>query len=423
MTQSSTDTADPSPLPSPKERRRLREAKALSEEQVARAVGVTPATVRAWESGRTSPQGRKRETYAKLICPDGAGGTEPQDAVERAPGHSARDARTGPSGPTKRSPSPPQPSPSPAPVPPPPPSPPSGRAPAGTGSVRSVAPAPIPGGADTPSRTAAEAFDELYARNAGALFRQTFLLTGRRNLAGESVERAFEQAWHRWPEVAVDRDPAGWVRAAAYEYAVSPWHQLRRAHRQVDPPPDAPGPRALLQALLDLPSSYRRTLLLHDGVGLDLPDTAAETEASTPAAAGRLRNARAAVTDRIPGLALPPDPAGQSALLREQLGALALTQPMAALPAARAIRAGSEHRAVLWTRAAIGFMVLLLGLAAIVTLTAPARYETPSAPAERVGGVAPRSGPQRLSPHDLKVHRNLSEEVVHGRARLVPQPR
>lgn len=36
------------------------------------------------------------------------------------------------------------------------------------------------------------------------------------------MERAFQLAWHRWPEVAVDRDPAGWVRATAYEYALSP---------------------------------------------------------------------------------------------------------------------------------------------------------------------------------------------------------
>ncbi|NEE31588.1 DNA-directed RNA polymerase sigma-70 factor, partial [Streptomyces sp. SID7982] len=114
------------------------------------------------------------------------------------------------------------------------------------------------------------------------------------------VERAFELAWQRWPEVAVDRDPAGWVRAAAYEYAMSPWHRLRRTHRHPDAPPTEPGKRALFDALLDLPPAYRRTLLLYDGVGLDLPETAAETEASTPAAAGRLMTARAAVAERLP---------------------------------------------------------------------------------------------------------------------------
>ncbi|WP_257133359.1 DNA-binding transcriptional regulator, partial [Streptomyces sp. ms184] len=72
MTRSTTDEAAVPPLPSPKERRRLREAKSLSEEEVAAAVGVTRATVRSWETGRTSPRGRKRALYAKLIAPEPA---------------------------------------------------------------------------------------------------------------------------------------------------------------------------------------------------------------------------------------------------------------------------------------------------------------------------------------------------------------
>ncbi|MFG3473263.1 RNA polymerase sigma factor [Streptomyces sp. NPDC047982] len=138
------------------------------------------------------------------------------------------------------------------------------------------------------SKAAIEAFDTLYARCATALFHQTFLLTGRRRLALESVARAFALAWERWPEVVADHDPVGWVRAAAYEYALSPWHRLRRTHRAVDPPPGEPGARALLDSLLALPPSYRRTLVLHDAVGLTLAETAAETEASTPATASRL---------------------------------------------------------------------------------------------------------------------------------------
>ncbi|MFV5998148.1 helix-turn-helix domain-containing protein [Streptomyces sp. NPDC056231] len=397
MTQGATDTAS-FPLPSPKELRRLREAKSLSEEQVAAAVGVTPATVRSWEAGRASPRGRKRVAYAKLI---GTGGTEARGTSESPPSG----ARGKSAGLTKPSSSP---------------------APAAAGTSAGAAETaqtdePSAGnrqGAPVPAITPAEAFDALYSKNAAALFRQTFLLTGRRNLSREAVERAFEQAWQRWPEVAVDRDPAGWVRAAAYEYAVSPWHQLRRAHRHPDPPPAAPGSGALLEALLDLPPSYRRTLLLYDGVGLDLPETAAETEASTPATASRLRNARAAVAEQVPELAETSWPAGQSALLQEQLGALALTQPVAAMPTAHAIRDGSEHKARLWTRAAIALTALIAGIALITMVTSPAQYGSP--PAERVGGVPPRSGPQRLTPQDLTLQKKLREELVRGPARLVP---
>ncbi|TXS20676.1 helix-turn-helix domain-containing protein, partial [Streptomyces sp. ms191] len=67
MSRSAADSASAASLPSPKERRRLREARALSEDQVAEAVGVTRATVRSWETGRTDPRGRKLEAYVKLL--------------------------------------------------------------------------------------------------------------------------------------------------------------------------------------------------------------------------------------------------------------------------------------------------------------------------------------------------------------------
>ncbi|WP_449344831.1 sigma factor-like helix-turn-helix DNA-binding protein, partial [Streptomyces narbonensis] len=155
-----------------------------------------------------------------------------------------------------------------------------------------------------PGLTPAEAFDALYAYAAPGLVHQTYLLTGRRRLSRESVEYAFHHAWEHWPEVAVDPDPVGWVRAASYEYALS-WHRFRRAHKHPDSPPAEANRRALLGALLELPPPYRRTVLLYDGLGLDLPETAAETEASTPAAANRLLHARTVLGKRIPELAEP----------------------------------------------------------------------------------------------------------------------
>ncbi|WP_327709317.1 helix-turn-helix domain-containing protein [Streptomyces sp. NBC_00464] len=443
MTQSTTGTAAAHPLPSPKERRRLREAKSLSEEQVAAAVGVTRATVRAWETGRTSPRGRKREAYARLI---GTGVTrstsrpstvKPATPNNRSRAAAARRARSaeaakaaGNGASTSTGSSAPK-SAGPAATPPPKtrqptpveatgsdamdPTEPGTTAPAATASVTEA------DGADGAGPSPAEAFDALYRHTAAALYRQTYLLTGRRALSREAVGKAFEQAWQRWPEVAVDRDPVGWVRAAAYEYAMSPWHRLRREHRRPDPPPEAPGPRALLEALLALPPSYRRTLLLHDGVGLGLPETAAETEASTPAAAGRLVNARAAVAEQLPELADPPAPDGRSALLREHLGALALAQPTSSLPVPDLIRTGSERKAQLWTRAAIAFTVLLIGLTLITLATAPTRYETPRSPAQRVEGVPPLGGPQKLTPQDKKLQKKLGSELGRGPGRLVPR--
>ncbi|MEV1090606.1 helix-turn-helix domain-containing protein [Streptomyces microflavus] len=406
MTRSTTDEAAAPPLPSPKERRRLREAKSLSEEQVAEAVGVTRATVRSWETGRTSPRGRKRALYAKLIAPD----PEPVPATRpKAVRRKERPERPAPAAVAPTSAREPVPTGSPVPA--------SASAP----PVPASAPPPPEAEPAAPRLSPDEAFDALYAHSAPGLVRQTYLLTGRRSLARESVERAFQLAWHRWPEVAVDRDPAGWVRAAAYEYAMSPWHRLRRVHRHPDAPPSEPARRALFEALLDLPPAYRRTLLLYDGVGLDLPETAAETEASTPAAAGRLEVARAAIVERLPELAAAASPAERSELLQDRLGGLARAEHVPAPSPARTVRTGSEDKARLWTRAAIAFVALLIGATALTLHTAPTHYEQPLSPPERVGGVPPRGGPQKLTPQDLKLQKVLKEQLAHGPERLVPR--
>ncbi|MGW0787221.1 helix-turn-helix domain-containing protein [Streptomyces sp. NPDC002911] len=388
MTRNSTGPAPAASLPSPKERRRLREARALSEEQVAKAVGVTPATVRAWERGRASPRGRRRAAYARLI-----GCAEHRPAPD-APAQVA----PAPDGPAPDAPAPDAPAPG--------EDAPGGNTPAG----------PVPQPRD--GLTAEEAYDVLYSRTAPGLTLQMYLLTGRRKLAREAVEHAFRVVWHRWPEVARDRDPAGWVRSVSYEYAMSPWHRLRRSHRRADALPKDPARGALLDALLGLPPSHRRTLLLHDGVGLGLPETAAETEASTPATAGRLMNARAAVAERLPELA---EPGGRPALLHERLGELALLEEVPAPPPAAAVRAGSERLARLWTRAALCFGVLLIGTTAFTLHTAPDQYEQPLAPAQRVGGVSLPAGPEKLTPQDLKLQESLKGELMHGPERLVPR--
>ncbi|MEU9064877.1 helix-turn-helix domain-containing protein [Streptomyces sp. NPDC048430] len=425
MTRSATGPAPAAPLPSPKERRRLREARALSEEQVAAAVGVTPATVRAWETGRTSPRGPRRTAYARLIgCDEHR--PAPPPSVE-ATGSSTMSPTEPGTGTTPDTPTPGKPflhTPTPkAPVL----GVPAQDVPAqdvptqGGSAPRTTAPdAHDPAPQPRPALTAEEAYDALYGRTAPGLTRQMYLLTGRRKLAREAVEHAFRIAWQRWPEVARDRDPAGWVRAASYEYAMSPWHRLRRTHRRPDALPEDPARRALLDALLGLPPVYRRTLLLHDGVGLGLPETAAETEASTPATASRLLNARAAVAERLPGTVESTEPGGRPAL-HDRLGALAVAEEVPEPPPAPAVRAGSERIAELWTRAALCFGVLLIGTTAFTLYTAPTQYEQPLAPAERVGGVLPRGGPEKPTPQDLKLQKSLRGELTHGPERLVPR--
>ncbi|MFI8834894.1 telomere-associated protein Tap [Streptomyces afghaniensis] len=59
--------ASRSPLPRPAERRRLRQAHALTLDEVAAALGVRRATVGGWESGKAEPRPPEREAYARML--------------------------------------------------------------------------------------------------------------------------------------------------------------------------------------------------------------------------------------------------------------------------------------------------------------------------------------------------------------------
>ncbi|MEU6002861.1 helix-turn-helix domain-containing protein [Streptomyces sp. NPDC047197] len=72
-------------LPTPVVRRELREQARLSKAQVARALGVNPSTVAAWEAGR-DPAGESRQRYAYLL--DGLHGKLEEAAQAAAPAQS-----------------------------------------------------------------------------------------------------------------------------------------------------------------------------------------------------------------------------------------------------------------------------------------------------------------------------------------------
>ncbi|MCX5177438.1 helix-turn-helix domain-containing protein [Streptomyces virginiae] len=431
-------------LPAPKERRRLREAAELTHDEVAAAVGVTAATVRSWESGRTAPRGRKRELYTQFLVrlatrrQDGGPAGAPGEAkTARAAEEPAADPPV-PDRPTSDTPTPDAPTPD---------RPTSDRPTSDTptsdtptpdraASDRPTPDAPTPDAptpdartepeqlpAEPPARVpvpgTTEAFDALYALAARDLARQAYLLTGRRALALEAVEKAFVQAWDRWPEVTTDPDPVGWVRAIAYEYALSPWHRFRRAHRHLDKPPAEPADRILLDALLSLSPANRRTVLLYDGVGLDLPDTAAETEATTPTAGNRLVHAHADLADRIPELADVPLEK-QSALLRDLFTALRPAVDLEPRPAA-VVRGGGERRTRLWTRATLSLTAMIAVSTSYTLMTAPTHYEPPLAPGESVSGVPPLAGPQQLTDRGKQLHDKLRAHPEAGPARIAPR--
>ncbi|MEU9125120.1 helix-turn-helix domain-containing protein [Streptomyces sp. NPDC048506] len=79
---------DQDDLPLPNERKRLREAAGLSQEQVANALGARREAVGNWEAGKTEPRPPKRAAYARLLeglAKRFPAPTAPADAAPTAP--------------------------------------------------------------------------------------------------------------------------------------------------------------------------------------------------------------------------------------------------------------------------------------------------------------------------------------------------
>ncbi|MGI5349321.1 RNA polymerase sigma factor [Streptomyces sp. CA-250714] len=236
------------------------------------------------------------------------------------------------------------------------------------------------------------AFDELYLWQARPLTRQAFLLCGHRRLAERAVRWAFHQAWQHWPKVLSAGDPTRTVRATVYDYALSPWHRFHPGRRTPRAYPGPPDDRAVLEAFLGLPRSYRAALLLHYGLGLTLPETAAEVECSTEAAAGRVTHGRAALEECWPLLARTPRPQ-RGAVLAETLRELVAAQPVHPLPP-RLVRRGSLRTTRLWTRASIGLTAMVTAATAFTLLTT----ETGGGPREQ---PVVRTPPRTFAPVTL----------------------
>ncbi|AUG77684.1 Putative LuxR family transcriptional regulator [Kitasatospora sp. MMS16-BH015] len=316
-----------------------------------------------------------------------------------------------------------------------------GLAPAPSGTAPTAAP-PAPAPAPAPA-TLTELITAAHAR----LVQQTYLVTARRRRAARSVRRALGEAGRHWPTVAATEDPEAWVRAYAFDHALSPWrtgtgprraHRFHLPHRRIrlrpaqltpeqltpqqpmshqstsqQPTADQPGTerhrptrparlsaqdKALLKALRRLPRPQRRALVLHDALGLPAGAVAAEVESSTPAAEGRVRSARAALAAAVPEL-VGGDPAapGFAEALSARLHRAAVRGcPAPRRPAAWRVRWVARLQSGAVTGAAAA-LVLAMGGTMVATLAGngPSSYFHPQAAPPPLCVTTGSAGPAR----------------------------
>ena len=155
---------------------------------------------------------------------------------------------------------------------------------------------------------AAAAFETLYARHRGALYR--FVL---RSLKGTASDRAvaeelFQEAWIRVIEARERYAPSArfttWLYTIAHNLLVDHWRRKGLTLVELSdehPSPDDPAQHAearqsaarFLQELEALPPAQREAFLLHEEAGMSVAEIAAATGTNEEAAKSRLRYAMA----------------------------------------------------------------------------------------------------------------------------------
>ncbi|MFD9909932.1 SigE family RNA polymerase sigma factor [Streptomyces sp. NPDC059063] len=151
-----------------------------------------------------------------------------------------------------------------------------------------------------------EEFEEFYARAAGRLTGQLYVMLGDLHEAQDVVQEAFVKGWSRRGRLDRDGQPEAWIRTVAWRLAVSRWRGLRRsaaAWQRSGAPPheEGPGPEsvALVEALRDLPPQQRRTLALHYMCDLTVEQIAGETGLSAGTVKTHLSRGRASLARRL----------------------------------------------------------------------------------------------------------------------------
>src|SRR5918999_537426 len=156
----------------------------------------------------------------------------------------------------------------------------------------------------------ARAFDTLYRRHRGALFR--FILRALSNTPGQrpAAEELFQDAWMRVIEARERYAPQArfttWLYTIAHNLVVDHWRRkgltLVELNEEVGAAsPDNPARQAearealgrFLHALEALPVAQREAFLLHEEAGLSVAEIAKVTGAGEEAAKSRLRYAMA----------------------------------------------------------------------------------------------------------------------------------
>jgi RNA polymerase sigma factor (sigma-70 family) len=151
---------------------------------------------------------------------------------------------------------------------------------------------------------AEQAYDAFFRSAWGRLQGQAYVLTGSVELAQDLTQEAMLRSWTHWGRIASFEDPEGWTRRVLHNLCIQSWRSSRSRRRtqvrEVAPATGVPDDHLHLAAALRLlPGVQARALLLHDGLGMTVAETARELEAPEGTVKSWLSRARRTVAGSL----------------------------------------------------------------------------------------------------------------------------
>jgi RNA polymerase sigma-70 factor (ECF subfamily) len=147
-------------------------------------------------------------------------------------------------------------------------------------------------------------FDTFYRESSRRLYGQAYVLTGSREAAEDLTHEAILRAWKHWPRIAEYEGPEAWTRRVLHNLCIDSW---RKSQPKVQKAPDSvPSPveipthhLQLAEAMRSLPGRQARALLLHDGLGMTIAETAGDLGVPEGTVTSWLTRSRKIVASRL----------------------------------------------------------------------------------------------------------------------------
>ncbi|ASW56617.1 SigE family RNA polymerase sigma factor [Plantactinospora sp. KBS50] len=153
----------------------------------------------------------------------------------------------------------------------------------------------------------AASFDDFYRSTSLRTLRYAYAVVGDRTEGQDLAQEAYTRAWRQWRTLVAHPAPEAWVRLVVARLAADRWRRLRGwrvAMRRLGPPPDVrpPGEETVLlvEALRQLPVTYRQALALHYLCDMSVAEIAAETGAAPGTVKSWLSRGRLRLAELLP---------------------------------------------------------------------------------------------------------------------------